>query len=289
MAKSSVEIPEYEIQTLTRTEAYQALQEFGAFFLQLPTECRVAIDHLVELSNRFFAQEMDHKSDFLDSETLVGFRPEGIEYSCSPDRPDKMTSLSYNLVYHTRLENLADRQDRLALLQTMQDTANGMNILFCELLSLLAGEDWAENIHPGMFDGGSFLQINDYQATHLKDEIQQDAHEDGNILTILCSSQAGLEVSVDSRTYREVTPGKGRAVVFGGEILSLLSGGALPMTYHRVVRKEGVSARQSMMFFGNPSQGINLQPWEKAEQGTIDIARLARDNSQRFGLPVIPH
>ncbi|MEQ9246635.1 MAG: hypothetical protein RLO21_11660, partial [Nitratireductor sp.] len=91
------------------------------------------------------------------------------------------------------------------------------------------------------------------------------------------------------KTYHDITTGLNCAIVFGGEILSLLTGKELPAIYHRVVRKVDVSARRSTMFFGNIAQNRHLSLWTSdSNVSSSRLSEMAWSNPSRFGLPDIP-
>ncbi|MEQ9209483.1 MAG: 2-oxoglutarate and iron-dependent oxygenase domain-containing protein, partial [Pseudomonadales bacterium] len=84
-----------------------ALRDSGFFLLELPGPTVKAIAHLQRLLDAFFKRSTDKKKQFSEPITLVGYRPQGIEYSADPQRPDMMESFSYNSAYGHRLRKLA--------------------------------------------------------------------------------------------------------------------------------------------------------------------------------------
>ena len=259
----------------------------GAALVQLTKPSISGLQALSEASAALFSLPDRRKERFSDPTTLVGWRNVGIEYSAIPERPDLMESLSYNPAYRQRLEDLGQESQERAWITSAHAAATILDRLMATLISELArayGRSEIQHKDGSPFAKGSFVQINRYSASQMTRPVLQDAHEDGNLLTLLASNGPGLEVSLDGVDFRALTPPAGQIAAFPGRVLSLMSGGEISPTLHRVVRVPNVCERQSIMYFGNPSPGVRLQPWK----GQEDPSSEAWSSPSRFGLPDIP-
>jgi isopenicillin N synthase-like dioxygenase len=81
-----------------------------------------------------------------------------------------------------------------------------------------------------------------------------------------------------------VSPKDDELLLMSGEILSLLSGGKIPPTYHRVRPIAKNTERLSLLFFGDIDPAL-CKPWIVNDtNANIDIGDRVLNNSTRFGL-----
>ena len=96
--------------------------------------------------------------------------------------------------------------------------------------------------------------------------IRAAAHEDINLITLLCESTApGLELLQRDGQWRAIDALEGQIVVDAGDMLQNLSNGLLKSTTHRVVNPNNDRARRfSMPFFMHPKHDFDLRPRPKS-------------------------
>ena len=100
------------------------------------------------------------------------------------------------------------------------------------------------------------------QGTEEQGAIRAAAHEDINLITLLCSATAaGLEVQDTAGTWHQVPCDPGSIAVNAGDMLQLASLGYYKSTTHRVVNPMGPDAklpRYSMPLFLHPRSEVLL-------------------------------
>lgn len=100
------------------------------------------------------------------------------------------------------------------------------------------------------------------RGTDKPDEVRAAAHEDINLLTVLCSATApGLQAQDLENNWHEVPCDPGMLAVNTGDMLQMASGGYFPSTTHRVVNPPNEarhSSRMSMPLFLHPHDHIKL-------------------------------
>lgn len=111
----------------------------------------------------------------------------------------------------------------------------------------------------------TLLRIIHYPPLQGKEEpgaIRAAAHEDINLITLLCSATAaGLEVKDTEGNWHSVPCDPGSIAINAGDMLQMASGGYYRSTTHRVVNPEGESSRTprySMPLFLHPRPDVVL-------------------------------
>ncbi len=98
--------------------------------------------------------------------------------------------------------------------------------------------------------------------TDAPDEVRAAAHEDINLLTVLCSATApGLQAKDLEGSWHEVPCDPGMIVVNTGDMLQMASEGYFPSTTHRVINPPGEdrqTSRMSMPLFLHPHDYVKL-------------------------------
>ncbi len=101
------------------------------------------------------------------------------------------------------------------------------------------------------------------QGTEEQGAIRAAAHEDINLITLLCSATAaGLEVKDTSGKWHQVPCDPGSIAINAGDMLQMASGGYYRSTTHRVVNPMGPEAklpRYSMPLFLHPRSNVVLK------------------------------
>jgi isopenicillin N synthase-like dioxygenase len=270
-------------------ELHAAFEKNGCCILHLTTETMETVANAIAASSRFFVQPKETKVAFSDNDTRVGFRLAGIEYSRSPERPDLMESLSYSHKYDRIIQELARNEIEIIWREASIAAFGALDKIFTNLLNALRSyvcPDLRQIYKPfpqSFSADGSFLQINHYFAELMSRSILQDSHEDGNLITLLLSDTDGLQLSLDEHDYIDCTPPSGCLLAFSGSLMTRLSEGRYPTVFHRVVRYPHIKERRSLMYFANPAPDQPLFPWGAGNDE--DIARLAAESAERFGLP----
>jgi isopenicillin N synthase-like dioxygenase len=108
------------------------------------------------------------------------------------------------------------------------------------------------------------------QGTEEKGAIRAAAHEDINLITLLCSATAaGLEVKDVHGNWHQVPCDPGSIAINAGDMLQLASKGFYKSTTHRVMNPEGPEAknpRYSMPLFLHPRADVVLSDGVTARQ-----------------------
>jgi isopenicillin N synthase-like dioxygenase len=122
------------------------------------------------------------------------------------------------------------------------------------------------------------------QGTEEQGAIRAAAHEDINLITLLCSATAaGLEVQDTSGRWHAVPCDPGSIAINAGDMLQLASGGYYRSTTHRVMNPTGTDARlprYSMPLFLHPRPevplGDGLAAGEYLKQRLMEIGLLKK-------------
>lgn len=131
-------------------------------------------------------------------------------------------------------------------------------------LSLYIGED--PDFLPSMMRGGdTSLRLIHYPPVDESADpasIRAAAHEDINMITLLCESTApGLELLERDGSWRPISAQAGQIVADSGDMIQNLTNGYLRSTTHRVVNPDNSRERRfSMPFFVHPRSEASLNP-----------------------------
>jgi isopenicillin N synthase-like dioxygenase len=263
--------------------AASALLEEGVAVVNIDQHLSSLTARIFNEGTPFFELDGDSKQKFAMSSSLEGYRPLGQEYSQIPERPDLSESFSW--WYKNRNRNFIDgRFSNLGLHIVGSKMFEPYMMLAEQVMEeiriVINGEANKVNVREM-----SYLQLNYYQPTLHSRDFLQDSHEDGHLLTFVTSHQKGLEVEA-ANGFRPFFVDESKLLVMAGSLITILTGGRIPPTVHRVRRHEDLSERQSLMFFINPSIEAPIEPWvvNTSNRG-IDLRDVAIANSAAFGLP----
>ncbi len=117
-------------------------------------------------------------------------------------------------------------------------------------------------------EGNSVLRVLNYPElerfqSREAGSVRAAAHEDINLLTLLpAATQPGLQLLTRQGDWLDIVPPAGAIILDTGDMMNVITGGALPATTHRVVNPPGESteARLSMPFFMHPRPDARLIP-----------------------------
>jgi len=242
---------------------------------------RTAISTAVEFFQRPQADKLAHGS----SDHNYGYRPFGIEYSKTPDRPDMNECFT---LWSSRLDLIPNAADITDLNDSFLSWRDSLAPLVAAILDEVAKEFGAEA--APQFEKASYLQINYCLPAPAERDLLQDKHEDGHMVTVLHATAPGLEIyaeGFDSDTVKPMLPGTREVVIMPGSVLTALSGGRIQPLYHQV-RNHGLDDRQSIMYFVNPEIDEPLHSWvESADGRRVDIREHVQNAPSMFGLPPV--
>ncbi|MEO9138468.1 MAG: 2OG-Fe(II) oxygenase family protein [Jatrophihabitans sp.] len=233
----------------------------------------------------FFQRPLDDKMAHGSTDHNYGYRPFGIEYSVSPERPDMNECFT---VWSSRFDLIPEAQDIPELTGSFLDWRDSLAPMVKAILDEVA-QNFEANEAPA-FEKASYLQINYCLPTPPERDFLQDKHEDGHMVTVLHATAPGLEIYADgehSDSVKPMLPDADEIVIMPGSVLTALSGGAIQPLYHRV-RNHGLDDRQSIMYFVNPEIEEPLYGWVDDEAGTrVDIREHVQNAPSMFGLPPV--
>lgn len=149
----------------------------------------------------------------------------------------------------------------MRLFDEMDDFAFRLLASFGEYLDL--PEDYFERLCN---NGNTVMRIIHYPDIEgsMQGMVRAAAHEDINLITVLpYSSNPGLQLLTREGTWLDVTTPPDVMICDTGDMMSLLTGGRVPSTTHRVVNPANSDGgRLSMPFFMHPHPDAILEPIE---------------------------
>ena len=239
------------------------------------------LQNAIATANRFFERPLEEKMAHGSTDHNYGYRPFGIEYSITPDRPDMNECYT---VWSSRLDLIPNADGVTELNRSFLDWRDSLAPLVGAILDEIART--FDGAAAPEFEKASYLQINYCLPTPPERDLLQDKHEDGHMVTVLHANGAGLEIFLgDDESATPMLPAKDEVVIMPGSVLTALSGGAIPPLYHQV-RNHGLDDRQSIMYFVNPEVDAPLYSW--VDDGTkTDIREHVQNAPSMFGLPPV--
>ncbi len=217
----------------------------------------------------------------------AGYRPFGIEYSDSPNRPDLMESFSTSYFSHDAQKTLQTRQGK-HLYKSMHALHNKLEILtenfVIKLADTIGGPHTGEKFRNALHQW-SILQINhNINIEDTRSQYINDPHEDACLVTLISNTGPGLEFRMPDGTFSPINISDDELLLVPGEILWLLTGGVIQPLYHRVVRTESSLRRKALLFFADPDPEL-CTPWIASDVNRgIDIGDRIRRNPLLIGL-----
>ncbi len=237
---------------------------------------QTAIATAVDFFQRPEADKLAHGS----ADHNYGYRPFGIEYSITPDRPDMNECFT---LWSSRLDLIPNAGDidglTRSFLKWRDSLAPLVSAILDEVAATFAGQ-------APEFEKASYLQINYCLLTPPERDLLQDKHEDGHMLTVLHSNAPGLEIYLNDEAT-PIQPGPDEVVMMPGSVLTALSAGKIQPLYHQV-RNHCLDDRQSLMYFVNPEVDEPLFSWVDSPDGSReDIREHVQNAPTMFGLPPV--
>ena len=239
------------------------------------------LHNAISTAVQFFERPLEEKNVHGSSDHNYGYRPFGIEYSMSPDRPDMNECFT---VWSSRLDLIPQAEGIADLTGAFLDWRDSLAPLVKAVLDEVASNFGTEAAPE--FEKASYLQINYCLPAPAERDLLQDKHEDGHMVTVLHATAPGLEIYVND-DVKPILPAKDEVVIMPGSVLTALSGGKVPPLYHQV-RNHGLDDRQSIMYFVNPEIDEPLFGWIDSPDGErADIREHVQNAPSMFGLPPV--
>ncbi|SHG67128.1 Isopenicillin N synthase [Jatrophihabitans endophyticus] len=243
------------------------------------------LDKAISTAVAFFQRPLEDKMAHGSTDHNYGYRPFGIEYSISPERPDMNECFT---VWSSRLDLIPNAQDIPELTGSFLDYRDTLAPLVKGILDEIARH--FEAPEAPAFEKAAYLQINYSIPAPAEREFLQDKHEDGHMVTVLHPTAPGLEIYAEgehSPNVAPMLPAADEIVIMPGSVLTALTGGVIQPLYHQV-RNHGLDDRQSIMYFVNPEIDEPLHSWVDDARGErIDIREHVQNAPSMFGLPPV--
>jgi isopenicillin N synthase-like dioxygenase len=269
------------------TKAAREILDQGYTVVKLDEIDSGNLHHAISTAVEFFQRPDDEKMAHGSADHNYGYRPFGVEYSVTPDRPDMNECFT---LWSSRLDLVPNAADIPELTQAFLSWRDSLAPLVTAVLDEVAKTLGAAGAPP--FEKASYLQINYCLPTPPERDLLQDRHEDGHMVTVLHSTAPGLEIFVGDEVV-PMQPGPDEVVIMPGSVLTALSGGQIPPLYHQV-RNHGLDDRQSLMYFVNPEVDQPLYAWtgssgSSGASGGVreDIRAHVQNAPTMFGLPPV--
>jgi isopenicillin N synthase-like dioxygenase len=265
--------------------AVEKLKSDGFLRLELGDTAREAVMATFNAACPFFREPLERKIlNRLPPE--FGYRPVGVEYSQSPERPDPIEAFMVSARTRAEIAELRSERARtlyeemLVAINVLEPIAEDLTI---QAANMLGGSPLGEKLR-GAFHRWSCLQVNYSRPSEVSADFIHETHEDGHLLTIACATGPGLEVQTQEGSFVPVTTAIGEAIIMPGDIAWLLSGGHVRPLYHRVRPAPNYHERMALLFFGDISPEY-CEPWVRNEiNRDVNISERVLTNATRFGL-----
>lgn len=265
-----------------------ALVDLGFFAVEDHGVDQAIIDRAYQMTDALFAlpPESKERYNIAGGRGQRGFTSYGMEHAKDHDAPDlkEFWHVGRELApedpdYPTLRENVWPTEIA-EFKSTMLQLYGALDRLGTTLLSaasVYVGED------PGFLpslahNGDTILRLIHYppipEDAH-PSAIRAAAHEDINLITILCEATAGgLELLQRDGKWRPIHALHGQLVVDSGDMIQHVTNGLLRSTTHRVVNPDNSRDRRfSMPFFVHPRSDADLTPRQSCLGRTGGAAR----------------
>lgn len=239
------------------------------------------LHNAISTAVRFFERPLEEKNAHGSADHNYGYRPFGVEYSITPERPDMNECFT---VWSSRLDLIPNAEAITDLTGAFIDWRDSLAPVVERILDEVARNFGVD--HAPEFEKASYLQINYCIPAPAERDLLQDKHEDGHMVTVLHATAPGLEIYTND-DVKPILPGPDEVVIMPGSVLTALSGGKIEPLYHQV-RNHCLDDRQSIMYFVNPEIDEPLFSWIDSPEGErIDIREHVQNAPSMFGLPPV--
>lgn len=234
-----------------------------------------------EAGRELFAMPDEMKLVHMSADMNHGFRPMGVEYSQSKDRPDLNESFS---MWYDRSDLIPKAEEIGPLIGAWNVYREFLDSLVQAVAVTLARRFGARKAVD--FKSASYLQMNSYSYITEKREFLQDMHEDGHMMTVHYANAPGLEVKTGSGACA-LDIDRESILFMPGSVLTELTSGTVPPLYHQV-RNHRIVGRASLQYFVNPSLHEPVFRWGDPEEAETDLRSGICGNPSAFGLVHVP-
>jgi isopenicillin N synthase-like dioxygenase len=269
---------------LVPSDVIQAARDIidrGYALVRLDDQDAATLASALDEARAFFRQPEQFKLSHASDDRNYGYRPFGIEYSITPDRPDVNECFT---LWSDRLDLIPAADEIEPLTTSFQQWRDVLVPLVHDTITEVARQYGAPSCPD--FEAASYIQINYCLPAPAERDLLQDKHEDGHMVTVLHATAPGLEAYIDDEAT-PVLPAANEVLIMPGSVLTALTGGKVAPLYHQV-RNHGLDDRQSLMYFVNPEIKAPLYAWVESGDGALaDIREHVQNAPTAFGLPKV--
>jgi len=230
-------------------------------------------DRLYSSAESFFSMSLEQKMQYSSGNNLAGYvanRNESVasihKSGSSKEQKDlrETFSISYPPNFDGNVRGPQDFHDAMAqYIEQLQSVEKTIQQIFTAALSLAKGIDLPITfLKDAEGDATGLLRTSRYPSTPgFEDATKLLPHSDFGTITIIASSEEGLEEIREGRWYK-VPMGKGELHVSVGEVYTMWSNGLFKNNIHRV-SKEAKKDRISFPYFtsqGKLTNNIGISP-----------------------------
>jgi len=205
-------------------------------------------DRLYSSAENFFSMSLEQKMQYSSGNNLAGYVPNRNESVASVNKSGNSKeqkdlretfSISYPPNFHGNVRGPRDFHDAMAqYIEQLQSVQIALKQMFSSALSLAKGIDLPITYLSDVEEGATgLLRASRYPSTPgFEDATKLLPHSDVETITIIASSEEGLEEIRDGRWYK-VPLRKGELHVNVGQVYSMWSNGLFQHSIHRVSKK----------------------------------------------------
>ncbi|MFJ9846717.1 2OG-Fe(II) oxygenase family protein [Kitasatospora sp. NPDC101155] len=264
------------------THAAGDLLRDGYTRITLPSGAERLLHRLLGESRLFFGRPTEEKSRYASTDFNFGYRPLGREFSVTADRPDLNDCFT---LWHDRLDLIPNSTEIPELTEALLAWREYLSVIVAETVGEVAAQLGGHKAPP--FEAASYLQLNNYAVADSDRDLLQDKHEDGHLVTVIHTTEPGLELWLDGEA-RPMHTAPDEVILMPGSVLTDLTGGRIPALYHQV-RNLRLANRTALMYFVNPELTEPVHSWVTVPGATpVDLRDRIRSYPAMFGLPDVP-
>lgn len=221
--------------------------------VKLRADETVLLAAAIRETRSFFAMPAEGRIRHANREANLGFRPIGHEYPAA-GRPDWNECFT---MWADHVESIPHSEEISTLLSALLAWRLSVRPLVVDLLDNI--RKYFDGHQIAVSPDNSFTQVNSYSLGSSDRDFLQDEHEDGYLLTVIHTTDRGLEISPsDGFTSVETKPCE--VLIMPGAILGDVRGERIRGLSHRV-RNLNLADRLSLMYFAGPDLSAPLLEW----------------------------
>lgn len=254
------------------TRASEEIFSCGYARVKLSMGQAARLQAAVAEARAFFELPAQQRTRYANTQENLGYRGLGHEYP-GAGRPDWNECFT---ICSDRTDLIPHSREISAFTGSLLAWRSSVLPLVTDLLNRISEHFGAAPALTGL--DRSFLQVNSYSLGPSDRDLLQDPHEDGYLITIIHTTAAGLEVSLDGGQGVPVQTESDEVLIVPGEILGDLTQQRIRAVRHQV-RNLNLSSRLSVMYFAGPDLSEPLYEWgnDTQENQPLDLrARIHR-------------